>query len=204
MPPILEAPVMLDNLASLPVATYDQGDRVLAAGQRTGRLYVLRDGLVEVVKDGVAIAKVGEPGAVFGDLAVLLDQPHTADVRAFERSTFYVADGKAFLRVGPAAALWVAVVLAQRLDAANRHLTQSLRHSTDQQRRMSSAIKHRGVPHAQLEARRMTEPPQGANQSIRLETTETKKPRRQHRRETDAVYADARSKQAWMPAEGRP
>lgn len=196
MPPILEAPAMLDNLVSLPVATYDQGDRILVAGQRTGRLYVLRDGLVEVVKDGLAIATVGEPGAVFGDLAVLLDQPHTADVRALERSTFYVADGKAFLRVGPAAALWVAVVLARRLDAANRHLTQSLRPFIEQQRQMNDPIKHG--------ARCMTGPSHRANHSIEPETTETKKPRRRHRRETNAVYADTKTRQAWMPAEGRP
>jgi CRP/FNR family cyclic AMP-dependent transcriptional regulator len=196
MPLILEASAILENLASLPVATYDQGDRVLVAGQRTGRLYVLRDSLVEVVKDGLAIATVGEPGAVFGDLAVLLDRPHTADVRAIERSTFYVADGKAFLRVGPAAALWVAVVLAQRLDAANRHLTQSLRPSIEQQRQMNDPIK--------LGARRMTGPTQRANQSIQLETTETKKPRRRHRRETNAVYAGTKTRQAWVPAEERP
>lgn len=120
MSAILEASSMLADVASLPVATYDQGERVMVAGQRTGKLYILRDGLVEVVKDGLAIATIGEPGAVFGELAVLLDQPHTADVRALKRSTFYVADGGTLLRVDPTATLYVAVVLAQRLDAANR------------------------------------------------------------------------------------
>ena len=33
-----------------------------------------------------------EPGAVFGELSVLLDQPHTADVRARKASQFHVAD----------------------------------------------------------------------------------------------------------------
>ena len=120
MSAILEASSMLEDVASLPVATYDRGDRVMVAGQRTGKLYILRDGLVEVVKDGLVIATIDEPGAVFGDLAVLLDQPHAADVRALERSAFYMADGATLLRVDPTATLYVAVVLAQRLDAANR------------------------------------------------------------------------------------
>jgi CRP-like cAMP-binding protein len=39
------------------------------------------------------------PGSVFGEQAVLLDQPHTADVRTLEQSEFYVADGKAVEKV---------------------------------------------------------------------------------------------------------
>jgi hypothetical protein len=59
---------------------------------------------------------------VFGELSVLLDQPHTADVRALEASQFHVADAAAILRVDPIALLYVATVLAQRLDSANRGL----------------------------------------------------------------------------------
>jgi hypothetical protein len=44
------------------------------------RLLILKEGAVAVVKEGVEIAEVAEPGAVFGGLSVLLDQPHTADV----------------------------------------------------------------------------------------------------------------------------
>jgi len=65
---------------------------------------------------------VTDPGAVFGELSVLLDQPHTADVRALEASQFHVADAATILRVDPIALLCVATVLAQRLDSANRGL----------------------------------------------------------------------------------
>jgi CRP/FNR family transcriptional regulator, cyclic AMP receptor protein len=77
---------------------------------------------VEVVKDGVQIASVNAPGSVFGEQAVLLDQPHTADVRTLEQSEFYVADAAAILSGDPAVALYVAAILARRLDAANRWL----------------------------------------------------------------------------------
>jgi CRP-like cAMP-binding protein len=62
------------------------------------------------------------PSAVFGELSVLLDQPHTADVRALEPSQFHVADAATIVRIDPIALLYVATVLAQRLDSANRGL----------------------------------------------------------------------------------
>ena len=60
---------------SLPVVKHSASEVVLAAGSKTGRLLFLWSGAVEVIKDGVKIAKVSAPGSVFGDQAVLLDQP---------------------------------------------------------------------------------------------------------------------------------
>jgi CRP/FNR family cyclic AMP-dependent transcriptional regulator len=65
---------------------------------------------------------VTEPGAVFGELSVLLGQPHTADVRALEASQFHIADAATLLRIDPIGLLYVATVLAQRLDSANQTL----------------------------------------------------------------------------------
>ena len=101
MPLIPDTGELEKKLASLPLATYEAGDTVIAAASTTGRLLILKEGTVEVVKEGVEIAKVTEPGAVFGELSVLLDQPHTADVRALEASQFHVADGGTLLRVEP-------------------------------------------------------------------------------------------------------
>jgi CRP/FNR family transcriptional regulator, cyclic AMP receptor protein len=110
------------KLASFPLATYQVGECVLAAGSSTNRLLILKEGLVEVVKEGVQIAKVREPGAVFGELSVLLGQPHCADIHAMEASQFHVADGPTLLRIDPIGLLYVATVLAQRLDSANQRL----------------------------------------------------------------------------------
>src|SRR5215469_7520264 len=76
------------KLADLPVTKYRAGDDVLTAGSNTGKLLFLKSGAVEVTKDGVRIARVSTPGAVFGELAALLDQSHTADVRTIEPSEF--------------------------------------------------------------------------------------------------------------------
>lgn len=122
MPQIPDVAAVRQKLAMLPVEAYPAGATVLAAGATSGNLLVLKEGAVEVVKDGVRIAKVADPGAVLGELALLLDQPHTADVRALAPSTFHVADGKSALLEEPALALYVAVVMAQRVDGANRAL----------------------------------------------------------------------------------
>jgi CRP-like cAMP-binding protein len=82
---------------------------------------ILTEGAVAVVKDGIEIARVMEPGAVFGELSVLLDQPHSADVRAVERSQFQVTDAASLLQ-DPTALLYVATVLARRLNSANQTL----------------------------------------------------------------------------------
>ena len=110
------------SLAALPIAAYQPGETVLTAGSKTGLLLMLKKGAVAIVKGGIEMAKVTEPGAVFGELSALLDQPHTADVRALETTEFYVANANALLVRNPVALLYVAAVLARRLDAANRTL----------------------------------------------------------------------------------
>jgi len=110
------------KLAALPLASYGPGETVFAEGTSTGRLLILKTGAVSIVKGGTEIATVAEPGAVFGELSALLDQPHGADVRTLEASEFHVADAAALLGQDPVALLYVTMVLARRLDAANQAL----------------------------------------------------------------------------------
>ena len=112
MPPLLDAPAVLENFVAADGDVW-AGRSGSGRRQRTGKLLIMKEGAVEVVRGGMRIAEIAEPGAVFGDLAALLDQPHSADVRALAPSTFYVADGRTILRVDPIATLYVAVVLAQ-------------------------------------------------------------------------------------------
>jgi len=121
---ILNKATFQNSLTTLPLVTYQAGETVIADGSRTGRLLILSKGTVAIVKEGTEIAKVAEPGAVFGELSVLLDQPHAADVRALETSEFHVADATALLTQDPIAVLYIATMLAQRLNGANRALIQ--------------------------------------------------------------------------------
>jgi len=111
------------RLAALPLARYEAGETVFAEGTKTGRLLILKSGAVSIFKGDIEFAQVAEPGAVFGELSALLDEPHSADVRTLETSEFYLADAATLLQ-DPVALLYVTMVLARRIDTANKGLLQ--------------------------------------------------------------------------------
>jgi len=114
---------ILTALRNHPVRQFAAGEIILDQGDRTGLLYILIEGSVEVVKDGVSVATASEPGAIFGDLAALLAVPHTAAVRAVRASKFHVVpDARAFLEQNPPVCLHLCELLARRLDAVNKYL----------------------------------------------------------------------------------
>jgi len=119
---MLDVAAFLESLSGLPVESHQAGEVILRKGHATGKLYILKQGAVEVLDGGRRISQASTPGAVFGELGVLLDRPPMADVRVLEPSTFYVAHGKVFLRVHREAALHVAMVLARRLVAVHADL----------------------------------------------------------------------------------
>ena len=99
------------------------GSPIIHEGATTGHLFVLIEGRLEVVKGDTVVAVITEPGAVLGEMSVLLDQPHTATVRAASDSTVYeIGDAASFLREQPAVALLIARLLAQRLNVATTYL----------------------------------------------------------------------------------
>jgi CRP-like cAMP-binding protein len=105
-----------NTIAALPLVTYQAGETVIADGSRTARVLILKKGAVAIIKEDTEVAKVTEPGAVFGEFSVLLDQPNKVDVRTLEISQFYVADA-AVLKQNPIARH--TMVLARQLDNAN-------------------------------------------------------------------------------------
>jgi CRP/FNR family cyclic AMP-dependent transcriptional regulator len=99
------------------------GTLILREGGTSGHLYVLIEGRLEVIKGDTVVANIVEPGAVVGEMSVLLDKPHTATVRAASDSTVYeFGDAASFLRDQPAVALLIARLLAQRLNVATTYL----------------------------------------------------------------------------------
>jgi CRP/FNR family cyclic AMP-dependent transcriptional regulator len=124
--PIIEPGAVREGLSAYPVTTYAPGDVLLRQGTSTNRLLFLIEGAVEILRDGASLARVDEPGAVLGDMAVILGRPHSADVRAATPSRCYVIeDAAALLTSEPELALYVMTVLARRLDAVNGHLIEA-------------------------------------------------------------------------------
>jgi CRP-like cAMP-binding protein len=112
----------LDHCAGLPERTCEAGEILIREGV-PGPLFVLVEGAVEILKGDVRVNLVDEPGAIFGEVSVLLGTPPMATVRAFERSRFHVAeDGLAFISSHPELALAVARLLATRLMGVTSYL----------------------------------------------------------------------------------
>jgi CRP/FNR family transcriptional regulator, cyclic AMP receptor protein len=103
--------------------TVPAGALIIHEGGNSGHLFVLIEGRLEVIKGDTVVASISEPGAVVGEMSVLLEQPHTATVRAAADSTIYeFGDAASFLNDQPAVALLIARLLAQRLNVATTYL----------------------------------------------------------------------------------
>ena len=101
------------------------GMALIEQGGRTGQLYVLKQGELEVVRDGTLVTTLSTPGAVIGEMSVLLDVPQTATVRALTEVDYFVIDNAIeVLRTHPDWLLQIARLLAQRVNATTALLTE--------------------------------------------------------------------------------
>jgi CRP/FNR family transcriptional regulator, cyclic AMP receptor protein len=124
--PIVDPGAVRDRLTAFPIVTFAAGELMLRQGTVTERLLFLSEGAVDIVRDEVTLARVAEPGAVLGDMAVILGRPHSADVWASAPSRCHVIEDAAkVLKAEPELALYVMTVLAGRLDAVNGHLIEA-------------------------------------------------------------------------------
>ena len=116
-------PTVPGAITRLRLENFEEGDVVIQEGSPPGQLLFLESGVAEVLKEGVRLAKVREPGAVFGEMSVLLNMPHTATVRAASAASFRVADDPdAFMESDPDVAVYIARTLAGRIDGLNSYL----------------------------------------------------------------------------------
>jgi CRP/FNR family cyclic AMP-dependent transcriptional regulator len=125
-------PSILDYCQGLPAARFAPGDILLAEGDRSGKLYFLIEGQVEILKGDYQINVVSDPGAVFGEISILLGIPHMATVRAVApTSAFAAADGDAFLQAHREIAYHLSKILAQRLHGVTSYLVDLKRQFED-------------------------------------------------------------------------
>ena len=111
---------------SQPTLTLEPGDVLVKEGDPGGDLYVLESGRLRVERDGVTLATISAPGALIGEMSVLLGTENTATVRAEKPTTVRVVkDALAYLERQPMVALRVAMLLSQRLDATSALLVEA-------------------------------------------------------------------------------
>ena len=114
---------MLEYVAGYNQRRFAAGGTIIDQGDAMGELLVLVSGEVEILRDGVRVARAGEPGVVFGEMSALLGGKATATVRARTEAVLAViGQPREFLIAHPEASLYVAELLARRLDALNKYL----------------------------------------------------------------------------------
>ena len=114
---------ILSHFASAPLEIVPDGAILLAEGDRTGRVFALAEGELEVLRGDTQVAILNEPGSIVGEMSVLLDAPHSATVRALgDAKVRRVDDGAAFFAERPELAWLLARLLARRLHAGTSYL----------------------------------------------------------------------------------
>lgn len=107
---------ILDYCKGLKTQTFPSGKVMLPEGERLGKLLVLVEGQVEVIRERTQVTHIDEPGSIFGEMAVLLDMPHSATVKALSDVVVYeIPDALTFLDGHPEFSLHIATMLARRL-----------------------------------------------------------------------------------------
>ena len=114
---------MLALSASLPAVDFAPGQIVVEEGGSSGALWILVSGALPVRKGAVVVNTVTRPGALIGEIALLLEGGNGATVEATEASVLrHAADGKAFLASDARISRLVAIGLAERLNVVTTYL----------------------------------------------------------------------------------
>jgi CRP-like cAMP-binding protein len=110
----------------------EPGETLIAEGDAVVTLYELRSGTLEVVRGAMTVAVVAEPGALVGELSLLLDRPASASVRArTEAMVVEVEDARERLVRDPEFAVSLARLLARRVDTMTGYLADLRRQYAD-------------------------------------------------------------------------
>lgn len=114
---------MADDQSWLTFDYYPAGTDLIEQGGTGGTLFVLKSGEVEVKRDGRFVASIRQPGAIFGEMSVLLGQPHSATVTTVsDVQVFVISDALAVLEAHPSWLMQIARLLAQRVNATTAQL----------------------------------------------------------------------------------
>jgi len=120
---------LCDDLPEVRVA---KGAILIEEAVRTDRLYVLRSGAFEVVRNGVRVVLISEPGAFLGEISAVLGSAPTANVVAAQDSTVHVVDhASASVQRWPELTYAIAQLLARRLSAVTGYLVDIKRQYAD-------------------------------------------------------------------------
>jgi CRP/FNR family transcriptional regulator, cyclic AMP receptor protein len=113
---------MLVLSAHLPEVELEPGQAVVHEGGVGGAIWVLVSGALQVRKGDVPVNTITQPGAMVGEISVLLGTDHGATVEATTPSRLRLAADGHDLLGDPAVTKLVAVGLAERLKFVTSYL----------------------------------------------------------------------------------
>ncbi|XP_034536959.1 cGMP-dependent protein kinase 2 [Notolabrus celidotus] len=91
----LEAQHMREMVDCMYEKVYSEGQLVIQEGEPGNYLYVLADGLLEVIQNGKLLGEM-RPGTAFGELAILYNCKRTATVKSVSQSHIWALDRQTF------------------------------------------------------------------------------------------------------------
>lgn len=121
---------MSDTASRLNVQQFPAGAVLIAEGGKLNTLFVLRSGELEVVREGIVVTTIRQPGTIFGEMSVLLDAPHSATVRAVVPvEVFVIANAVEVLEQRPHLLMQIARLLAKRVSNTTAALVAAEQHA---------------------------------------------------------------------------
>jgi CRP-like cAMP-binding protein len=107
---------ILSLCQDLPTREFSAGAELMVEGGSSGLIHILVDGTVGIEISGVLVKRISDPGSFVGEIAALLDIPHSARAVALTDCRTRVMQAEEITR-NPAILLGVARLLAARLHA---------------------------------------------------------------------------------------
>jgi CRP/FNR family transcriptional regulator, cyclic AMP receptor protein len=106
------------------VLFYKAGETIITEGDRGKGFYILKEGNLNVQKDGISIATITEPGTIFGEMSDILNEPRTCTITS--KTDSYVIhiprDIDGIIASYPSVAKKMILTLAKRLEDTTKNL----------------------------------------------------------------------------------
>lgn len=114
---------VLEMVRHFPELRIAQGQALIEEAVARDRMYVLLDGAFEVLREGVCVVRISEPGAFLGEISAVLGSVPSASVVATRDSVVHVIDAASeAVRQQPELTLAIAQLMARRLVAITAYL----------------------------------------------------------------------------------
>jgi CRP-like cAMP-binding protein len=112
-----------ESLKEFPLISLAAGETLLVQGEATDSVFFMLEGTVKIIKDNCEIAIISDEGAVFGEMAIMLEREHSASVQCIKDSKFFqIERPRQYLEERPEVIWHIAQILCLRLFNLSNYL----------------------------------------------------------------------------------